>query len=112
MLFHFQSVGGATVWVPRVLGVGLIAYSFFTNYEWGVVKVFPMGYHLVVDFVAAVLDARWLQKRHAEPSWPASAAWLRCLKDRRPSPTASYLSSTSQKPPSATPARREGASLT
>lgn len=53
MLFQFQSVGGAAVWVPRVLGVGLIAYSFFTNYEWGVVKVFPMAYHLVVDFVAA-----------------------------------------------------------
>lgn len=57
MVFGFQSVGGAAVWIPRVLGVGLIVYSFFTNYEWGVVKVLPMAYHLVVDFVAAAFLA-------------------------------------------------------
>jgi hypothetical protein len=56
-LFRFAGVGGAAVWVPRVLGIGLIAYSFFTNYEWGVVKVLPMGYHLVVDAVAAAFLA-------------------------------------------------------
>lgn len=57
VLFHFEGVGGAAVWVPRILGIGLIAYSLLTNYEWGMAKVVPMSYHLVVDFVAAALLA-------------------------------------------------------
>lgn len=56
-IFQFSEVGGAAVAVPRVLGAGLIAYSFFTNYEWGVVKKLPMSYHLLVDYVAAGLLA-------------------------------------------------------
>ena len=56
-LFQFQDVGGAAVYVPMILGVGLIVYSIFTNYEWGIVKVLPMPYHLVVDFLAAALLA-------------------------------------------------------
>lgn len=56
-LFQFQDVGGAAVSLPIILGIGLIAYSIFTNYEWGMVKVLPMPYHLVVDFVAASLLA-------------------------------------------------------
>ncbi len=56
-LFQFQDVGGMAVYLPIVLGVGLIVYSIFTNYEWGLVKVLPMPYHLVVDFVAAALLA-------------------------------------------------------
>ncbi|MGH2718727.1 MAG: SPW repeat domain-containing protein [Actinomycetota bacterium] len=52
-IFHFSSVGGPAVWIPRVLGVALILYSIFTNYEWGVVRKLPMTYHLVVDFLAA-----------------------------------------------------------
>lgn len=34
-IFQFSQVGGAAVAVPRVLGVGLIVYSVFTDYEWG-----------------------------------------------------------------------------
>jgi len=56
-IFQFSDVGGAAVWVPRVLGAGLIVYSLLTRYEWGVLKVLPMSYHLVVDFIAAVLLA-------------------------------------------------------
>src|SRR5258708_19755915 len=56
-IFQFSALGGAAVWVPRILGVGLIVYSVFTNYEWGVIKVLPMSYHLVVDFVAPLLLA-------------------------------------------------------
>src|SRR5207245_7658827 len=54
---QFSNVGGAAVWLPRVLGVGLIVYSVFTNYEWGIVKVLPMSYHLMVDFAASLLLA-------------------------------------------------------
>ena len=41
----------ATV-VPVVLGIGLIAYSLFTNYELGVWKVAPMAVHNIIDIVA------------------------------------------------------------
>lgn len=57
LLFGFSDVGGAAVWLPRVLGVALIVYSLLTRYEWGVVKVLPMAYHLVIDFLAAALLA-------------------------------------------------------
>ena len=32
-LFGFSDVGGPAVLLPQVLGVGLIVYSIFTNYE-------------------------------------------------------------------------------
>ena len=53
-LFQFAAVGGPAVWVPRVLGVGLIAYSLVTNYEWGVVKAVSMYYHLAIDVIASL----------------------------------------------------------
>ena len=56
-LFQFNDVGGMAVALPIILGIGLIAYSIFTNYEWGLVKILPMPYHLIVDFVAASLLA-------------------------------------------------------
>jgi hypothetical protein len=56
-IFQFSGVGGAAVWIPRALGVVLIVYSVFTNYEWGVFKLFAMPYHLVIDFLASVFLA-------------------------------------------------------
>ena len=56
-IFQFSEHTAATV-VPIVLGIGLIAYSLFTNYELGAWKVFPMAMHNVIDVVAgAVLAA-------------------------------------------------------
>ncbi len=55
MIFGFANVGGAAVFIPVVLGIGLFLYSLFTKYEWGVVKVIGMPYHLIVDVVASVL---------------------------------------------------------
>jgi hypothetical protein len=57
IIFGFQSVGGAAVIIPVVLGIGLFLYSLFTNYEWGIVKVIAMPYHLIVDVVASVVLA-------------------------------------------------------
>ena len=57
MLFGFQDVGGMAVALPMILGVGLAAYSVLTKYEWGLIKVIPMSYHLVVDVVASLLLA-------------------------------------------------------
>lgn len=52
-IFGFRDLGGPAVIIPTVIGIVLIAYSIFTNYEWGIVKKVPMGYHLMVDYLAS-----------------------------------------------------------
>lgn len=56
-IFGFSQIGGAAVIIPMVLGVGLIAYSIFTKYEWGLVKVLGMPYHLIFDVLASIFLA-------------------------------------------------------
>ncbi|MEO8957093.1 MAG: hypothetical protein ABI396_01400 [Ktedonobacteraceae bacterium] len=58
-LFGFAYVGGIAVYLPIILGIGLILYSLVTNYELGIpgIKFIPMPYHLIFDFVAAALLA-------------------------------------------------------
>ncbi len=48
--------------IPLALGAGAIAYSLFTNYEWGAVKKLPMESHLKMDLGSGVLLAAspWL----------------------------------------------------
>ena len=60
-IFQFSESGAATA-VSIVLGVGLIVYSLFTDYELGVWKVAPMAVHNLIDIVAGgVLAASpWL----------------------------------------------------
>ena len=56
-IFQFSEHTAATV-VPVVLGIGLIVYSLFTDYELGVWKVAPMAVHNLLDIAAgAVLAA-------------------------------------------------------
>ena len=55
-IFQFSDHTAATV-VPIVLGIGLIAYSLFTNYELGVWKVAPMAVHNLIDIAAGTLLA-------------------------------------------------------
>jgi SPW repeat-containing protein len=50
-ILQFSEHTAATV-VPVVLGIGLIAYSLFTDYELGVWKVAPMAVHNLIDVVA------------------------------------------------------------
>ena len=60
-IFQFSEHRAATV-VPIVLGIGLIAYSLFTDYELGVWKVAPMAVHNLIDVVAGtmLLLSPWL----------------------------------------------------
>jgi hypothetical protein len=55
MIFGFQNIGGAAVYVPIILGASLIIYGLLTRYEWGVFKLISMYYHMVLDVVVAVL---------------------------------------------------------
>jgi hypothetical protein len=60
-IFQYSDSGAATA-VSIVLGIGLIAYSLFTNYELGLWKVAPMAVHNLIDVVAGALLAAspWL----------------------------------------------------
>jgi SPW repeat len=55
-VFQFSEHTAATV-VSIVLGIGLIAYSLFTDYELGVWKVAPMAVHNLIDIVAGIVLA-------------------------------------------------------
>jgi SPW repeat-containing protein len=55
-IFQFSEHTAATV-IPIVLGVGLIAYSLFTDYELGVWHVFPMAIHNLIDIAAGAFLA-------------------------------------------------------
>ena len=60
-IFQFSDHTAATV-VPIVLGIGLIVYSLFTNYELGLWKVAPVAVHNLIDIAAGALLAAspWL----------------------------------------------------
>ena len=55
-IFQFSEHTAATV-IPIVLGIGLIVYSLFTDYELGVWKLIPMSGHNVFDVVAGAFLA-------------------------------------------------------
>ena len=56
-LFGFSEVGGAAVWVPRIIGIIVVLQSICTNYEVGLIKVVPMKMHLMNDYVASIFLA-------------------------------------------------------
>jgi hypothetical protein len=56
-LFGFADLGGASVWVPWIIGAMILVQSLMTRYELGVVKVVPMSMHLMLDYGAALLLA-------------------------------------------------------
>ena len=61
-LLGFADVGGAAVWVPRIIGILTLVQSIFTRYELGLVKVLPMRMHLMNDYLAGAFLAAspWL----------------------------------------------------
>jgi hypothetical protein len=48
---------GPETWVPVILGVGTMLYSFMTNYELGMVHVIPFRTHLAIDVLAGIFLA-------------------------------------------------------
>lgn len=56
-IFGFADVGGAAVWVPRIVGIIILLQSICTRYELGLVKVLPMKMHLMNDYVASIFLA-------------------------------------------------------
>ena len=52
----------AAIWVPVILGAGVILYSLLTDYELGVVRTIPMTTHLTLDVLGGVVLAAspWL----------------------------------------------------
>ncbi len=61
-LLGFADTGGATVWVPRIIGLMMLLQAFMTDYELGAVKVIPFGTHLMADYVvgALLIASPWL----------------------------------------------------
>src|SRR5262245_49162243 len=55
-IFMFSEHTAATV-IPVVLGIGLIVYSLFTDYELGVWRRIPMSGHNLFDILAGTLLA-------------------------------------------------------
>lgn len=47
----------AAIWVPIVLGAGLILYSLLTAYEWGALKIIDMSTHLMLDVIGGLFLA-------------------------------------------------------
>jgi hypothetical protein len=60
-IFQLSDLTAATV-IPIVLGIGLILYSLFTDYELGVWRMFPMAVHNLIDIAAGAFLAAspWL----------------------------------------------------
>lgn len=56
-IFMFNSVGGAAVLIPVILGALLFIYSLFTRYETSALPLIPYPIHLVIDFVAGAFLA-------------------------------------------------------
>jgi hypothetical protein len=69
-IFGFADVGGAAVWIPRILGVIILLQSICTRYEVGLIKVLPMKMHLMNDYIASLFLAAspWLFGFADQPS--------------------------------------------
>lgn len=61
-LLGFADVGGAAVWVPRIVGLLILGQAMVTDYELGLMKLMPIAMHLMNDHVvgAFLLAAPWL----------------------------------------------------
>jgi hypothetical protein len=54
-LLGFAEIGGATAWVPRIVGLVILGQALMTDYELGVMKFIPISMHLMADYVVGAL---------------------------------------------------------
>ena len=68
-LFAYSNDNAATH-IATTLGMGVLLYSSVTNYELGIVRLFPFYVHLFFDLVLGVLllGARWHFDLHGKPA--------------------------------------------
>jgi hypothetical protein len=50
-LLGFAELGGATVWIPRAVGLMILLQALMTDYELGAMKIIPIGTHLMTDYL-------------------------------------------------------------
>jgi hypothetical protein len=55
-LFGFAD-GSAAQWVPIILGLSALLYSFITDYELGLLKILSMKVHLIIDLISGIFLA-------------------------------------------------------
>jgi uncharacterized membrane protein YtjA (UPF0391 family) len=54
-LFGFSGVGGAAVWVPRIIGLMILLQALSTDYELGLIKLIPISMHLMTDYMLSIV---------------------------------------------------------
>jgi hypothetical protein len=55
-LLGFARAGGET-WIPVILGVTMLIYSLFTDYEYGALRILPVKAHLFIDLLSGAFLA-------------------------------------------------------
>ena len=55
IIFNFKKVSNTVFWVPIGIGVLNFLYSIFTAYSRSLVKLIPMNWHLLFDFLVGLL---------------------------------------------------------
>jgi hypothetical protein len=53
-IFGFADVPEARN-VYLTLGIGLIAYSLLTNYRYSILKIIPLGFHMILDVLCGII---------------------------------------------------------
>lgn len=56
-LFGFSDVGGASVMIPRIVGIFIILSELITTSELSPVKLVPMSMHLITDYLTGLFLA-------------------------------------------------------
>lgn len=66
------AAGGAETWTFVILGLGVIFYSLFTDYEYSISRSIPMQTHLVLDMAAGAILALspWIFNFDEFVYWP------------------------------------------
>jgi hypothetical protein len=71
-LFEFSHVGGASLFLPILLGWLQLIMQIFSDNSFGFMKVFPIQIHLTIDVFAGsfLLVLPWLYDFSAKVFWP------------------------------------------